>query len=229
VPKAKDEAFKKAPWGKPLDPDKDCKFTFTKDSVTIEVPGKAHDYYGSGRTNAPRLLRPVKGDFVAEVRVRGEWEAAGKEDPDRTSPFVTGALLLVGEKEKQGAFCFEFGTHLRRKEQVALSVLSERKADGSGVSCFWYGFDAKLKPQVRPGASASAYLKLERRGATVSCSVSADGKKWESLQQERWRGPTVNKFAGDGRVGVAAFTTSTKPAKVTFDRFNLTPLKPKAK
>src|SRR5262245_1958337 len=73
LPKAPDDAFKAAPWGKPFNRNKDCKFTFGKDSVTIEVPAGYH-HLGPGRSlergNAPGLLRPAKGDFRAQVRVR---------------------------------------------------------------------------------------------------------------------------------------------------------------
>ena len=56
-------------------------------------------------------------------------------------------------------------------------------------------------------------------------SIGADGKAWQQLYRKpEPREPAVT-FSGGGQIGVAAFTTSTKPAKVTFDNFKLTPLK----
>src|SRR5262249_56173604 len=72
VPASKEAAaFRGGEWGRPIDPDKDCKFTFAKGALTVGAPGKDHDYERPG-DNAPRVLRPVRGDFAAEVRVRGE-------------------------------------------------------------------------------------------------------------------------------------------------------------
>lgn len=229
VPKARDEAFRQAPWGRPIDPDKDCQFAFTKGSVTIALPGKPHDYDpDSGRTNAPRLLRAVEGDFLAEVRVRGEWQAAGKEDRHSVSPSVTAGLLLVGQKEGQGCFRAAFGTYLWNQRQLALAVVGVSRPGPSPTS-YWYGTGPELRPWAR-GATGAAYLRMERRGDEVSCSISADGKRWQPLSPHkldpREEGEPF-RFRGAARVGVAAFTTSTKPAKVTFDNFKLTPLKAK--
>src|SRR5262245_48667631 len=227
VPKARDdEAFRKAPWGRPIDPDKDCKFTFAKGSVTIQMPGKVHDYDpGSGRANAPRLLRPVKGDFLAEVRVRGEWQAAGNEDIHSVSPSVTAGLLLVGEKEEPGCFRAAFGTYLRDQRQLALAVVGMSRPDW-GPTSYWYGTGPELRPWARDAGKA-AYLRMQRRGEEVSCSISADGKRWQLLSHKLEPRECPVRFRGDGLVGVGAFTTSTKSAKVTFDHFKLTPLKPK--
>src|SRR5262245_37506093 len=66
-------------WDRPIDPTKKCKFTFTdKDTLVVEAPAGRYDLvpnneYGGG----PRLLRTVKGDFTAVVRVRGDFAPAG--------------------------------------------------------------------------------------------------------------------------------------------------------
>src|SRR5262245_43971475 len=75
VPRPKEGAFEKG-WGRPRDPDKDCKLTLGATSLAIEVPGKPHLLHRGGQRpllNAPRLLRGVEGDFVAEVRVTSDW------------------------------------------------------------------------------------------------------------------------------------------------------------
>ena len=57
-------------WDKPVDTDKDCKFTRDKDTLTIEVPGKDHNLaIERNLMNSPRHLRDVEGDFVAQVRI----------------------------------------------------------------------------------------------------------------------------------------------------------------
>jgi hypothetical protein len=57
--------------GDPVDPDHDCKIRLDGGVVSIEMPGKDHDYdpYRK-RFNAPRILREIDGEFVLQVRIR---------------------------------------------------------------------------------------------------------------------------------------------------------------
>lgn len=67
------EPFKSG-WGKPIDPNRDCKFVIKGSTLTIELPGGDHDLAPKReRFNAPRLLREVEGDFVMQVRVSGSF------------------------------------------------------------------------------------------------------------------------------------------------------------
>jgi hypothetical protein len=72
-------------WGEVIDPDGDCDFAFDKGTLKVSIPGKDHALaMERGQINAPRVLQEVKGDFVAQVRVSGD--------------FASGTTSLVGER-----------------------------------------------------------------------------------------------------------------------------------
>src|SRR5687768_13293767 len=63
-------------WGTPIDPDGDCAFQADAGKLTITVPGEAkpHDLSAElSSTTAPRVLQPLKGNFVLQVKVEGEF------------------------------------------------------------------------------------------------------------------------------------------------------------
>src|SRR5262245_4921933 len=94
VPEAKDSSVFKGPeWGKPIGMTKDCTFTFAKDALTIEVPAGTHALVPGtkDRPIAPRLLRPAKGDFEAQVRVRGDFRVSPR---DGFGQLTAGLLVL---------------------------------------------------------------------------------------------------------------------------------------
>src|SRR5262249_36323812 len=66
-------------WGSAVDPDGDCTFTIKPNALTIAVPGSDHVLgVERGRMNAPRVLREITGDFIAQVRVAGDFPAGAR-------------------------------------------------------------------------------------------------------------------------------------------------------
>ena len=84
------ETFFKPGWDKPVDPDKDCKFVQAKDSLTIRLPAKDHDFDTKRRKYyAPRMLREVKGQGCSIVaRAWFQREAGEGKRPPRLSSFT---------------------------------------------------------------------------------------------------------------------------------------------
>src|SRR5690349_15324644 len=59
-------------WGRAIDPDGDCQVRLDADRLVFDVPGVEHNLTAeTGKLNAPRVLRPIEGDFIIEVRVLG--------------------------------------------------------------------------------------------------------------------------------------------------------------
>jgi type 1 fimbria pilin len=57
-------------WGDVVDPSKDCEFKPDGNRLTIVVPGTKHDLsIETGDITAPRVLREIEGDFIAQVKV----------------------------------------------------------------------------------------------------------------------------------------------------------------
>jgi regulation of enolase protein 1 (concanavalin A-like superfamily) len=214
IPKPKDTLFFKPGWDRPIDPDKDCKFTFKESSLTIDIPAKVHDLYANfQRANAPRLLRNVEGDFVLQCRVSADFHATEKSNERAGQPAHTAAGLILVDGDN--SFRLEFG-HCRYK--TAMPTLGQVYNSPRGRSGTW-SVDG-LTYWALPRNAKSAYLRLERRGKYLYPAVSGDGKKWHLLPYFELN------YAKKLLVGVIATSSSQAPLKVTFGHFNLT--KPEA-
>ena len=83
------------PWGDVIDPDDDCTFRVNERGVSLEVPGSLHDLdVEFGKSNAPRIIREVEGDFVAQVKVCGELEPEAPATREGGRPSNGAGLLL---------------------------------------------------------------------------------------------------------------------------------------
>jgi regulation of enolase protein 1 (concanavalin A-like superfamily) len=195
-------------WDKPTDPDKDCTFKREKGGLTIGVPGKDHGLaFERGRMNAPRLLKDVEGDFVAEVRVGGAFTPSAMSSAAGRIPFLgAGLVLMVDEKTyvrlERAAF---------RRDEVSTYANWELRRDGTWV----LAGDAS----VCPLKEKVTHLRIERKGDKLLGAVSEDGKSWTDLS------PLEVKLPAKVKVGVTANSTCTEPFSPHFDRFKLRRLK----
>jgi Protein of unknown function (DUF1349) len=214
VPPPRETPFTQPAWGNLIDPDKDCTFTFKRDALTLKVPGGERDLCKARRRwNAPRLLRDVEGDFLAEVRVAGAFRSSEEAPTPGDRPGVSAGLLVIDEKRKWhvhvglGASCQEkgesdlFAEFAGVDEEKFIEMNLEEEEEG------W---------PLPPGAKG-AVLRLERRGKHFTGSLSADGRTWHAFDRIAVALPKKVK------VGVAAFSNSKDSFTVTFDRFKLKP------
>jgi regulation of enolase protein 1 (concanavalin A-like superfamily) len=191
-------------WDKPIDPDGDCKFLRDKDGLTIEVPGMDHRLgIEVGRMNAPRLLRDVEGDFIVEVRVRGEFHPS-VESAHEQFAFVGAGLLLMNDEN----------TYIRleraanwRGDIVRAYANWELREEGR--------FVVRGNVNVKPLEDKDTFLRLERQGDKLLGSVSQDGKEWHALT------PIEVKLLAKVKIGVAACTLQSKAFAPRFDCFQL--------
>jgi hypothetical protein len=65
-----------------------------------------------------------------------------------------------------------------------------------------------------PKQNYSAYLRLERSNGWLNFFISADGEKWTRLIK---RSDPHTKL----KLGLAAYSTSSEPSKVRFDKLKL--------
>jgi hypothetical protein len=192
-------------WDKPVDPDKDCKFTIDKDTLTIEVPGKNHGLAVEiGLMNAPRLLRDVEGDFVAQVRVDGTFQPSQSSTNRQRLPLL-GVGLLLWKDEKtyvrlEHAALFKGG-------ETKIYANWELRQDGK-----WVLAGAE---NVQPLEAKPTYLRLARQGDKLLPSVSQDGKEWKELN------PLEVKLPVKLKLGVSLSTSSTNAFTARFYHFQL--------
>jgi hypothetical protein len=70
-------------WGKVIDPDGDCRIGFTSGILSIVIPPTLHDLSAeAGKMNAPRVVENIEGDFIAQVRISGNFHHAGERTSD---------------------------------------------------------------------------------------------------------------------------------------------------
>jgi hypothetical protein len=223
LPKPKESGFQGPGWGKPIDPDKACNFTFAKGALTVEAPGKLRDLY---RKNAPRVLRRVKGDFEAQVRLLGDIRAVAASDNYAS---VSAGLLVADKDDPESAYWLVWGASregARAPEPFSAATMMGK--GGKSISTLRYPKTATVRATAPGGKLKEGHLKVERRGGRLTGYVSADGKEWELIPR-RPEGEKPDTIEGEVKVGVAVFVWSAATSKVTFDSFKLKPLKAKAK
>jgi hypothetical protein len=74
-------------------------FTAEKSRLVVKVPGGIHNLNPNRGMQAPRVLKMVKGDFVAQIKVTGDFKPGEKAANNQRSSF-NGAGLLVWQDEK---------------------------------------------------------------------------------------------------------------------------------
>ncbi|HEY1380119.1 MAG TPA: sigma-70 family RNA polymerase sigma factor [Gemmataceae bacterium] len=193
-------------WGTAADPDGDCKFAVGRGDLTIGVPGSDHVLgVERGRMNAPRVLREIEGDFVAQVRVAAEFPAGTKTlVPNKPPVIVAGLLLYVDD-----------GNYVR---------LERADTSPEGGRDHYANWELRRNGEwVRAGGPADGaldraepmWLRLERRGARLLGYYSADAITWTSLV------PLDVTLPKKVRIGVSAGHNTTTPFAATFAGWQL--------
>ncbi len=195
-----------AGWGDAYDPEGDCKIQGAGGSLRIEVPGTLHDLsVEQGKVSAPRVLRPVDGDFVAEVTVGGKVQPAGQRASSYALPYH-GAGLLVW---------------LDRDNYIRL----ERAAILRGNEPFYYvNFEQRTSANMASSTGTATLggplsLRLERQGSTISAAYKPEGQDWVKIAKPLG----IRGWGNSLKVGVAAVTTATDPLAVEFEDLRIEP------
>jgi regulation of enolase protein 1 (concanavalin A-like superfamily) len=191
-----------ADWGQRFDPDGDCTFTVQGGALTIEVPPTPHDLsIERGRTNAPRMLREVDGDFRVQVKVCGDIHppAAGSM-PGRLS-YQAGGILLWSDERNYVRF--ERAAFNRDGKITTYAALESRVNGKHGGVGTWSIPDR------------DTYLRLERHGNQLRAFVSTDGELGHSQKNiDIDLPPKV-------QVGVAAVNAAQQPLQVRFEELRM--------
>jgi regulation of enolase protein 1 (concanavalin A-like superfamily) len=200
-------------WGIALNPAEDCKFKTNGGQLTITVPGseKPHDLSSElDSTTAPRVVQPVKGDFIIEVRVDGEFEPGDQStQPGRTG--YTGAGLVVFADESNFVRIERATLHSTGDDAMPYTNFEIRVNGGLEK----IGTTSDLPTEK----GKPTWLRLERKGQQILGAMSHDGEHWtygepKELRAEAW---TRNDIVA----GVAAISTSLHPFTPTYSAFSI--------
>jgi len=198
-------ALSRDDWGTPIDPDGDCKFAVDRSSneINIAVPGTPHLLSAEiGRWNAPRLLRPVRGDFIASVSVTGVSRPAGRATSKEYAPYHGAGLLLW--QDDRNYVRLEIAADVRKGKTRSYANFELRKG---GVLSVSKGLDIK---------DGSTRLRLEKRGDEVRAAFGLDGVNWT------WFAPLTVEFGDSLSMGVAAINSATKTLNAKLEMFAIT-------
>lgn len=206
------EPFKSG-WERAVDPSRDCKFVIKGDRLTIELPGGDHELAPKrGRFNAPRLLREVNGDFVAQVRVSSSFHLSAKSSIDGEEPSVAAGLVLIPADEN--CIRLEYGTYRKKGDQRR--GVNYRMRGGLIYNMEVWGWMPGREEAGTP-TEGQIYLRLERRKDVIYHFISFDGENWV----DDFNVGPIEDLPRKVKVGLAACSTSTEPFKATFDQFKL--------
>lgn len=189
-------------WGRWVDPDGDCVARATKDRLEVEVPATPHDLSNElGLMNAPRVMRTVDRDFIAQVRVAGPLNPQGESTIATRLPFNGAGLFLAGRE----------GDHVRLERGAIFR-------DGKVLT--YVNFEQRDGDQYRNHGGIAVpnrdlYLRLERYADQLFGSVSLDGVRWTPLTPLPLRRDQM--FS----VGLAAISTSSAPFVARFEEFGI--------
>jgi regulation of enolase protein 1 (concanavalin A-like superfamily) len=195
-------------WGEPIDPDGDCDFKLADGRLTIKVPAPSAPRKGHGleaeakALNAPRVLREIEGDFIADLKVGGTLKPFGPSANPRVFPFVGAGLLLWSD---EGNFLrLERAAIDRNGQLISYALFQERR-------------DSRLMPPDggKMVPDGPILLRLERHGDQFSAQVSSDGMAWIAFP------PRIIKLPAKLKLGVAAISSSRQPFVVTFENFRV--------
>lgn len=202
-------------WGSAINPTGDCKFKPADGRLVIEIPESAklsYDLADSGETNAPRVLTPVKGDFVIQVKVDASSAASSENPHAQKTGYYSGAGIVVFADEK----------NFVRLERAALYSSHQG-------AMLYTNFEIRVDGEVQkkgntgdlpPDKGKPVWLRLERKGAAMHASMSQDGENWaplppKELSSEAW---TRGNIVG----GIAAISCAKKtPFSPAYSDFSI--------
>jgi regulation of enolase protein 1 (concanavalin A-like superfamily) len=196
-------------WGNAYDPDGDCKFTVEEGRLRIAVPGTDHALaIERGQVNAPRVVREVYGDFIAQVKVSGAFPTGAVRVIERGKPFHGAGLLLWQDEQNY--------IRLERTEMA----YGPRNTSGVGFEKRTGGKFQRLGPQRAlnlDDGQAPTYLKLQRQGDEVRAAASTDGAVWVDFK------PMTVDLPERVYIGVAAGHNTSSAFEPEFAELSIIP------
>ena len=192
-----------AGWGTIVDPDGDCAAKVENGRLMFTIVGR-HDVSddAQGIMNAPRALQEIEGDFVALVKVGGEFKPAGPSTFDIHLPYNGGGLFIWQDER-----------NYVRLERAAVEVngqiveyLNFQQQKGGRIET--NRFELRLKRE-------NVQLRLERRNGRLYASATYDNLVWQGYQ------PLDVELPRKLQIGVAAISTSATPFTPEFSEFEL--------
>jgi len=224
APVPKEKAKLEDVFGEVADKKSECKFEMNKDgALAVTVPTTHPALEPDAHSTVPPMVgKKVTGDFVLTVRVTLALPKADEVKVGSLPPAVmAGVSVVSADSPSVGARC---GTVRRLKGdewKVANLHTSRKPLPPGGPGPFEIN---KMDVEAKGKPGDPTWLRVTRRGALVEVDTSGDGTSWVpfSVFKEKSWGETVS-------VGPVAFGCIDKEFSVTFDQYEIKPLKEEKK
>ena len=194
-------------WGTLIDPAGGATAVRKNEALELTVPGQYRDMWPGSCVNAPRILRPVKGDFSVQVKVTSAVNVTGKslapDVPAKARWVVQAASLIIWHDENN------------------FVRLERNSGRNSGLSeptkHVWYynAFDGGTRVVHRRGdvrADGTSQLWIARKQGTFYAYYRQEGDaNWTALEVHRLGLPD------EVQVGVSLVNTTNEPFTVRFE------------
>lgn len=150
-------------FGKPIDPDGDCRIIQHDGAIELHVSESHHDLTltpAGPVLNSPRVMRSIEGNFDLRAQVHIKREK--KQGPGRVR-FASGGLVVWHNQENFARF--------ERLESDPPAFWFELFRDGFPIA--W---------QRLPAGKDERTIRIERRGAHFQYYTSTNGRDWVRQQ-----------------------------------------------
>jgi regulation of enolase protein 1 (concanavalin A-like superfamily) len=189
-------------WGYVFDPSRDCEVSldYSLNRLKITVPGTPHVLNAEAPTlpmNAPRVVRRIRGDFTAEVRVLGRLEP-GRSQTTYYYPYHGAGLIVWQDPSNYLRFERAVGFINGRPHPYLNWELRE-----DGRLTVSHGITIKDR---------RLFLKIRRQGPEFTAWSSADGRRWAQIDRAH---ATLNERL---EVGVGAVNSSARLLSAELER-----------
>lgn len=183
-------------WGDLVDPGKDCKVRLDDKALVFDVPAGTHALKPfPEKQNAPRVLRDIEGNFVAALKIMGDFPG------DTANPeTVQSAGLLLWQDERN------FIRLERRSDKHGDVLTLDYWKDGQPQ-------DASAGVLVK---GDTVWVRLTRRMDKLKAESSHDGKTWTDLK-------ALGSVRLSSRLNLGPLVTNSagKPVQARFEEFQV--------
>jgi len=198
------------------DPDKDCTLARDDKSLKITIPGKLHtlspqilNKKKQATKNAPMVLAPVQGDFIAHVRVVGPMRPGTDSVPHpgtgKALPITFNGAGLVLWQDKDNYIRLERTCGTAGGPTLVYRLLVEVCKDGKESGRPYY-IDMDEGPMS---------VAMFRKDGQIRCLFGNDGKQWAVLQE------IAADFPDKIQIGLLGVNISKKSFTAQFEDFVL--------
>jgi len=199
-------------FGEIADPKSECRFKMGKDgALTVTVP-TAHPRLepGASSTTPPLVGRKIEGDFELTVRVSAALPKTADGKGNTFLPAVLTGISVVSADDPNTGITVGAARRLKGSDWVGAKFASFRES----------GYGGATEDDLTAGADEPIWFRLTRSQQTLHIETSGDGKKWKTFVRVG-----VNKVGDAVTVGPVAFGCLDTEFSVTFDQYELKPLK----